>query len=69
MVRREKICINNPTVNQNNICASKMCTNSCITENFNMNISHQLFDYMITFVNSQPYSTRLKVDFLLKNWF
>ena len=27
--------------------------NICIPESFNTNISHQLFDYTITFVNSQ----------------
>ena len=27
--------------------------NLCIPENFNTNISHQLFDYSINFVNSQ----------------
>ena len=31
-----------------------------------MNISNQLFDYTITFVNSQHYNTNSKGDFLLK---
>ena len=29
-------------------------------ESFNTNISHQLFDYKITSVNSQHYTTQLK---------
>ena len=31
----------------------KINKDSCITESFNMNISHQLFDYTLTFVNPQ----------------
>ena len=38
----------------------------CITESFNTNISHQLFDYTITFVNSQHKNTNSKGDFVLK---
>ena len=34
---------------------------------FNTNISHQLFDYKITFVNSQRENINLNVDFVLKN--
>ena len=41
----------------------------CITESFNTNISHQLFDYSITFVNSQGYNTKSKGDFVLKDRF
>ena len=33
---------------------------------FNTNISHQLFDYTITIVNSQHKNTNSKVDFLLR---
>ena len=32
-----------------------------------MNISHQLFDYTITFVNSQHENTNSRDDFVLKN--
>ena len=31
----------------------------CIPESFNSNISKQLFDYTITFVNSQHYRTQI----------
>ena len=41
----------------------------CIPESFNTNISHQLFDYKITFVNSQRKNTNSKGDFKLKTWF
>ena len=40
-----------------------------ITERFNTNISHQLFDYRITFMNSQCENTNSKGDFVLKNRF
>ena len=41
-----------------------------IPESFNSNkISHQLFDYRITFVNSQHQKTNSKGDFVLKNRF
>ena len=43
--------------------------NFCMPESFNMNISHQLFDKTITFVNSQHKNTNSKGDFLLKNRF
>ena len=33
-----------------------------IPESFNMKISHQLFDYIITFVNSQHLNTNSKDD-------
>ena len=36
---------------------------------FNTNISHQLFDKTITFVNSQHKNTYSKGDFVLKNQF
>ena len=39
----------------------------CKSESINTNISHQLFDYKITLVNSQ--NTNSKGDFLLKNRF
>jgi hypothetical protein len=39
----------------------------CIPECFNTNISHQLFKYTITFVDSQRWNTNLKVNFVLKN--
>ena len=32
----------------------------CIPECFNTNISHQLFDCIITFLNSQHWNTKLK---------
>ena len=38
----------------------------CIPESFNMNISHQLIDFEITFVNSQLEFTNSKGDFVLK---
>ena len=41
----------------------------CIQESFNTNISHQLFDYKISFVNSKRENTNLREDFVLKNWF
>ena len=34
--------------------------NKCLPESFNMNISHQLFDLAITFVNSQHYNINSK---------
>ena len=34
-----------------------------------MNILHQLFDYTITFVNSQHYNTNSNGDFVLKTQF
>ena len=34
-----------------------------------MNISHQLLDYKITYMNSQLEDTHSKGDFVLKNWF
>ena len=37
----------------------------CISKSFNTNISHQLFDYIINFVNSQHEKTNSKVDFVL----
>ena len=39
----------------------------CIPESFNTNISHQLFDYIKTFVKSQQLNK--KVDFVLKTGF
>ena len=36
----------------------------CIQESFNTYISHQLFDYKITFVNSQPENIDSKGDFV-----
>ena len=41
----------------------------CIPESFNTNISHQLFDYIITFVISQHYDLNSKGDFVLKTGF
>ena len=38
----------------------------CIPESFNTNISHQRFDYKVTFVNSQLENTNSKGDFVLK---
>ena len=35
----------------------------CIPESFDTNISHKLFDYIITFVNSQQSNTTSKDDF------
>ena len=34
-----------------------------------MDISHQLFDYKIIFVNSEHMKTNLKGDFVFENWF
>ena len=36
----------------------------CIPESFNTNISHQHFDYKITFLNSQHWNTNSKGDFV-----
>ena len=45
----------------------EMCINLfCRPESFNMNISHQLFYYKITFVNSQHENTNSKSDFVQK---
>ena len=41
----------------------------CIPESLNMNILHQLFDYKITFVNSQRENINKKGDMVLKNQF
>ena len=38
----------------------------CIPESFNTNISQQLFDHKITFINSQDEHTDSKGDFVLK---
>ena len=35
----------------------------CVPESFNMNISHELFDYTITFVNPQHQNTNSQGDF------
>ena len=40
-----------------------------ISESFYTNISHQLFDYKITFVNSQGENAISKREFVIKNWF
>ena len=37
----------------------------CIQESFNINISHKLFDYKITYVNSHHEN----INCILKNWF
>ena len=41
----------------------------CIPDSFNTNISQQLFDYTIIFVNSQRLNSTSKGDFVLKNQF
>ena len=41
----------------------------CKPESFNTKILHQLFDYTITFVNSQHKNTNSRCDFVLKNRF
>ena len=41
----------------------------CKPETFNTNISHRLFDYIITFVNSQHLNTNSKVILYSKAWF
>ena len=38
-----------------------------IPESYNTNISHQLLDYTITFVNSQQKNTNSKGEFVLKS--
>ena len=38
-----------------------------MSESFNTNISHQLLDYTITFVNSQYENTNSKGYFVLQN--
>ena len=39
----------------------------CISESFYTNISHQHFDFKITFMNSKQKNTNSKGDFVLKN--
>ena len=41
----------------------------CISKSFNTNISHQVFGYKITFVNSQREDTYSKGYFVLKTRF
>ena len=41
----------------------------CLPESFNTNISHKLFNYIMTFVNSQREKTNSKGDFIHKNRF
>ena len=41
----------------------------CIPENFNTNISHQLFGYKLILVNFQLEITNSKVDYVLKTGF
>ena len=41
----------------------------CIPESFNTNISHQLFNYKITFMNSRNKNPNSKDAFVLKNRF
>jgi hypothetical protein len=43
------------------------CKPFSLPESFNKNISYQLFDYKITFVNSQRENTNLKGNFVIKN--
>ena len=43
--------------------------NICIPESFNTNISHQPFEYNVTFVNSHLENTISKGDFVHKNRF
>ena len=38
----------------------------CILESFNTNISHQLFDYKLIFMNSPHKNTNSKGDFIFK---
>ena len=45
------------------------CKPFCIPESLNTNISHQLFDYKITFLNSHREKTDSKSDFVLKTQF
>ena len=40
----------------------------CTPESFYMNISHQPFDFKITFMNSKQKNTNLKGDYVLKNY-
>ena len=39
-----------------------------IPESFNTNISHQLFNYKITFVNSRHEDANSEGDFVVKTW-
>ena len=41
----------------------------CLPENFNTNISHQFFDYIMTFMNSQHQNKNSKGDFVLNDPF
>ena len=47
----------------------KVYNSFCIPGSFNTNISHQFFEYTITFVNSQHYNINSKGDFVLKTRF
>ena len=38
----------------------------CIPESYNMKISYQLFDFKVTFVNSQHKNTNSEGEFVLK---
>ena len=46
-----------------------LCNIIFTPKSFNAYISHQLFEYKITFVNSQHENTTLKGDFVHKNQF
>ena len=41
----------------------------CVPESFNTNISHELFDYTITFLNSHRLNTNLKSTIVNKTGF
>ena len=43
--------------------------NIYLPKSFNKKLSQPLFDYKMTFVNSQRENTNSKVNFLLINWF
>ena len=45
----------------------KICNTLCLPESFNTNNYTKLFDYKITFVNSQHKNTYSKSGFVLKN--
>ena len=49
------------------ICLDFRNNTICIAESFDTNISHQLFDYTITFMNPQHLNSNSKGDILLKN--
>ena len=51
---------------RDNFNRSLLQNNLCIQESFNTNISHKLFSYKITFLNSHQENTNSKCDLVIK---